>query len=246
MSIINRVSLTGVDDRIDVSVLSELSREFLFVEWGILYVPHKLGSPRNPSKAWYSSFFESNRIKWKFSAIHLCGSLAFNELLDNTLPKFISLADRIQLNINARKIEFTDKEVLEVYERSLDLGPDIILQYNENTAENILHFISCLDKYDMMRVGILLDESRGRGTVPEIWSIPEKVKSLLSEYKDVSCGFAGGINPDNIVTVMQNIETMIGDKDDDIDFRWWIDMESGIRTDNEFDLVKAEHILTAV
>jgi len=59
------------------------------------------------------------------------------------------------------------------------------------------------------------------------------------EYgKPLLCGYAGGLNPDNIEQELIKIEAVVGDAE------IWIDMESGIRNKkDELDLEKCERVL---
>jgi len=225
------VSLTGPDDKTDIAALADLSAAFPFVEWALLYVPHNEGAPRNPTRAWREAFFDASLST--SSAVHLCGSLAFEELLSNKLPKDILCASRLQLNVNARRIEFTDKQVLDIYRRSLDLGPDIILQRHADTAELIDKFVASLPVLDTHRVGVLLDQSKGTGRAPDTWLQPPALDGI-------QCGYAGGLGPENTAYVLRTLVAM-----NDPQEPYWIDMESGIRTDNQFDIAKARAVLEA-
>jgi phosphoribosylanthranilate isomerase len=49
-------------------------------------------------------------------------------------------------------------------------------------------------------------------------------------------GFAGGIGPDNVKRVIREISAKV-------DAPFWIDMESGVRTDDRFDLNKVRRVL---
>ncbi|MBR0879526.1 hypothetical protein [Bradyrhizobium liaoningense] len=51
-------------------------------------------------------------------------------------------------------------------------------------------------------------------------------------------GYAGGISPENIHGVMSVLEQTTG--------RYWIDMESGVRTDDRFDIEKCRAVCEAV
>jgi hypothetical protein len=222
------VSLTGPDDRTDMRALAELGARFSFVEWALLYVPHNEGAPRNPTRAWREAFFDSAAPGSR--AVHLCGSLAFEELLAARLPAEVLRANRLQLNVNARRRDFSDEQVLDIYRRALDLGPDIILQRHADTAVLADRFVAGLPAADKPRVHVLLDDSRGGGKAPDTWQRP-------STLDGVECGYAGGIGPQNVVTVLESVN---GDT-----HPYWIDMESGVRTDNEFDLAKAQAVLRA-
>lgn len=71
----------------------------------------------------------------------------------------------------------------------------------------------------------LFDVSGGIGVVPESWPKP---------FKDVYCGYAGGLGPTTIVEQLKRIEQVVGDCE------IWIDMETRIRSENDavFDLGK--------
>ena len=144
----------------------------------------------------------------------------------------VGVTDRIQLNINARRVEFSDYEVLGVYRRALDLGPDIILQHQELTAPVIERFLRELGPKDAPRVHVLLDESRGKGLAPASWSIPTQYAGL-----PVYVGFAGGIGPANTQDVLNQVRALMRP--------YWIDMETSVRTDNAFDVAKVEAVLRA-
>ena len=75
---------------------------------------------------------------------------------------------------------------------------------------------------------ILYDSSGGRGV---------EIKQIKSPYKNIYTGYSGGINPDNIDDICKQIT--FHKKDD----RVWIDIQTGARTNNEFDLEKVETIL---
>ncbi|KVP75456.1 hypothetical protein [Burkholderia ubonensis] len=226
--LITRVTLTGPDDRTDMARLIDLSQRFPLVEWALLYVPHNEGAPRNPTRPWREAFFQQVS---SVSAVHLCGALAFEQLLKGELPVDILQAQRLQLNINARKPDFTEEQVLEVFARALELGPDIILQYHPGTAALIERFAQKVPASDRSRVHVLMDASRGTGKAPATWVRPAALHELY-------VGYAGGIGPENIESVLRDVSAL--------GRACWVDMESGIRTDNQFDAAKAEAVLQAV
>lgn len=82
-----------------------------------------------------------------------------------------------------------------------------------------------------LRLDWLYDVSFGTGKSPGKWpALPEQPPL---------CGYSGGIHPANVKDVLKAISAPAG-------AQYWIDMESGIRTDAAFDLLKCEEICRAV
>lgn len=79
------------------------------------------------------------------------------------------------------------------------------------------------------RIVWLFDRSGGNGITPMIW--PNKPVNRV-------VGYAGGINSDNVINVLKKINSSTSS--------YWIDMETGVRTDNKFDIKKCEFILDKV
>lgn len=77
-------------------------------------------------------------------------------------------------------------------------------------------------------VAILFDRSGGHGTTPDAW--PKHPSKRL-------VGYAGGINPDNIEDVLATVDSS---------GPYWLDMETGIRTNDYLDLDKCEAVARAV
>jgi hypothetical protein len=73
----------------------------------------------------------------------------------------------------------------------------------------------------------LFDASGGRGVTPSAWPA----------YPGRSVGYAGGISPDNVRETIAKIATT---------GPYWIDMESGVRTDDRFDLAKCRRVCELV
>lgn len=228
------VSLTGADDMVSPEALATISAKHPFVEWAILYFPEKEGTPRNPSAAWREAFLA---LDIPYTAAHLCGTQVFRELLDHQAApaRIADLARyrRIQLNINARRLEFTEEEVLAVYRTLHGAGLRLILQYHEASKRVVDLFLYDLDEDGMKRVDILFDASKGTGQRPDDWPTPHRF--------NLFCGYAGGLGPDVLEAELPKIKAAVAQSRRDLPY--WIDMESGIRTDNAFDLEKAGHVL---
>lgn len=223
--LLQRVSLTGVDDNTSLLGLEGLTARYPFVEWAVLYTPHNEGAPRNPGATWRRRFFAEFE---QYSAVHLCGSLAFQQLLEGTLPAEVLKAQRMQLNVNARRKDFTDDQVLAVFARALEVSPAIILQYHPDSAALIERYVAELSTADRARVHVLMDSSKGTGVSPASWLRP----APLAEHY---VGFAGNLGPANIRDTALALQAF--------GKPFWLDMETGIRTDNELDKQKAAMVL---
>lgn len=84
---------------------------------------------------------------------------------------------------------------------------------------------------DDARLDWLYDVSFGTGKTPESWP----AMAACGPF----CGFSGGIDAHNAASVVQAIAAPQGSQ-------YWIDMESGVRTDGRFDLAKCEAVCRAV
>lgn len=81
------------------------------------------------------------------------------------------------------------------------------------------------------RLDWLYDISFGTGKTPESWPTMTAGGPF--------CGFSGGIGAHNAASVVQAIAAPAGSQ-------YWIDMESGVRTDDRFDIAKCEAVCRAV
>lgn len=96
---------------------------------------------------------------------------------------------------------------------------------SEDTLQEVAHDAA---KLGAGRASVLFDPSGGRGIEAFRWPSPP-----------IGChlGYAGGIKPDQIVDTLKEIGV--------VDSPFWIDMESGVRTDDKFDLAKVRQVLEA-
>ena len=230
---LDRVSLTGADDQVDPGHLVRMSREHPLVEWAILYFPEREGTPRNPSAAWRKQLIDQQPPR---IAVHLFGEQVFRELLDRSrrVARLRDLAryDRIQLNVNARARLFSDMEVFTLYRMLLAGGFTVIAQYHEATQAIINELLLTVDSDERSRLHVLFDCSKGRGVLPDAWPSP-----LLIDSEPLYCGYAGGLGPSVLERQLPSIATAARRAN------YWIDMETGIRTDNQFDLDKVARVL---
>lgn len=218
---INKVTITGADNKVKGEDLLKLQEQYPFVEWGVLFSLSKEGHQRFPSLLHIEQ--ELNSPLLNLSA-HFCGHYS-KEVLENQNTLHIEALGnfkRIQLNYVFRKGANYDLLALRDYLKKTD--KQIILQYNKSNQEVLEHFLKWLPD---QKLNLLFDSSGGRGTAIK----------LIERPFDHYTGYSGGINPDNIENVIKLIRNH--KRIDEV----WIDMESGVRTDNEFDLDKVKDVL---
>lgn len=87
------------------------------------------------------------------------------------------------------------------------------------------------------RPGYLIDASGGTGRWDQTrWQPPHEALRRV--------GYAGGIGPDNVVAALSTVWSVVNAHDCAAqNGKVWIDMETGVRTDNRFDLNKVESVL---
>lgn len=215
------VSLTGADEEVKTKDLSALAQDYPFVEWAVLLMPEAAGNPRFPTAGWIEDF--KRDYTGDHTAMHLCGS-AFLRFIegDKEILETMSGINRIQLNLKFGDVEGRyDPQALAARAKE---NPQwqFILQYTPDKA-GVLDLFSNIENY-----AVLFDESAGRGLSPERWPAP-----LDGHF----CGYAGGIAPENIKKTLTDVAAAAGD------YETWIDMESGVRTDDRFDLAKVRSVL---
>lgn len=222
------VTMTGADESVDPKALIELSKEFPFVEWGIL-----IGSQsgmRFPSVKWIENLLVASgeapeRIHL---SLHICGRwlrgiAAGRSDLDSAICG-IGAFDRCQLNWHGERQGNIGEKILAAFCNFPFWEPQIIFQMD---GVNDLLWEPCGRKFFC---GGLFDRSHGAGVLPDQWPQP---------LNEIQSGYAGGIGPDNIESELQRISAVT-------DFRpIWIDMETKIRSDDggTFDLSKVRWCL---
>ena len=223
---INKLTITGADNSVGVDTLRVASILFPFIEWGILFSSQL--RPRYPTKSYVDDLSQHSDLNL---SAHFCGWYA-NEVLEQKNYELITRLSpnfkRVQLNYNFGKSSRYNLDGLFNFANSYS-EKDIILQYNKSNAETLNHFVAI--NILPRNIHFLHDSSGGRGTV---------IERILPTIGNQYTGYAGGLNPDNIESICDMIS---GDEDD---FEVWIDLESGVRTEDQFDVDKMCRILQSV
>lgn len=221
-AMLTSVTITGADDGVNPGDLVALSREFPFVEWGILFSAKRTGTPRYPTPGWVHGLAGAARRHGLRLSAHLCGQMARDTAagLDRWLPS--QTFQRAQIN----GIDVPAPGLAYLASEARWSGTEFIVQVRyEARLQHAAHFAAALPN-----VTALFDPSGGRGVEPLRWPAPPLGLRL---------GYAGGITPANVDEVLTAIAgerlTSSGD--------WWIDMESGVRTGDRFDLALVREVL---
>jgi hypothetical protein len=172
-----RITLTGADERTDIDQLVELVNRFPAVEVGLLYTATPEGRPRYPSRDWLLT--AAAKLS-EHVAIHVCGRTARLQMLNDELHDLTRHAPRVQVN-----------GVLSVDEL-VGCAGKVSTLITQHTAAN-----TALVEVQLPNHALLIDGSGGRGISPEAWLPPKTHKPV---------GFAGGMGPDNIVAELMRIE----------------------------------------
>jgi hypothetical protein len=217
------ISLTGADDAVDPADLLALSQAFPAAEWAILLLPERAGTPRFPGPDWIRSFAAQAAAACAHTAMHLCGEalLGFIDGKDSIFDAMQGFS-RIQLNLKFGEVEGKYDPAALLERVAGNPRWQFIIQYAKD-KQGLLPLLR-----DIPNHAVLFDESAGRGISPDSWDAP-----LSGHF----CGYAGGLNPDNVAQNLATLGTVAAGHE------IWIDMETGIRTNDVFDLAKARRVL---
>lgn len=213
------VTITGADDRTKPDDMLRLSAEFPFVEWGILISSTKWGQARYPSPDWVRALLGLAEAGGAQLSAHLCGHLADKVRCGRENPP--------------RRFGRTQINGWAPFDRPMT-PTKVILQ--ARTERDFQH--ACADAVNALGVlgqpmiDVLYDPSGGRGRLIESFPAPN--------VPGVTLGYAGGIDPWNVEKTVIGIQQKLGNTG------YWIDMESGVRTNNQLDLAKARAVLETV
>ena len=222
-------TLTGVDEKTGYQKLVQLGQEFPFAEFGILLHLKNAGvKPRYPSMDYINAVtvrHGRNAVHMRPRlALHICGQHAIKAFIDGTSPdisRLSGLFDRIQLNLTAAE---TNTARLQA---AIAARPSQTIITQHNKANTNLSAMLMPANH-----AILFDESSGNGISPNAWQPPLSGKS---------CGYAGGLGPDNITEELPKIDHAAQGQD------YWIDMEGKLRNEEDwFDPHRARTVLRAV
>jgi phosphoribosylanthranilate isomerase len=227
------LTLTGIDHTVDAGWINEFGKEYErehMVEFAILRSPKVGQSARFPTKETIRKI--TNYVYPEKLAFHLCGRYArmvfSGEWLELCDIIDFSLVSRVQVN----STECDEKAMMTLLKFSAYIRLPVVMQWRGETFPYV------------GSINILQDRSGGTGELPSEWiSMGARVKKCYQakqNFPHAKIGYAGGLNPDNIVEQMPKIIKAASSN------FFWVDCESGIRTNDLFDKDKAQAMLDAV
>lgn len=239
---LNKISFVGVDEKTDLDELYKLAELSLVrLEFGVLYSPNRMGKkdhPRYPTLDFMKQFPNQHQTKFDES-IHLCGD-AVDDFIQRDVEnrRLCTLFDRIQLNFSMQK--YAESYIVQqLYSNGRDVWSGLIgkmiIQDNKSKTNLVKDILDTLNNKHALynSVDILFDASGGFG---------KEIDNVKPVYDFFYCGYAGGINPTNVIDILKKIDRANCTKD----VTYYIDMESGIRTNDWFDLDKCRDIILQV
>lgn len=227
---INKVTISGADNLVSQDEMLYTQHVFPFVEWGILVSTKRMGTSRYPSLEWIKRLDPELNISF-----HLCGDICRDfveggsQWMTLYIQKNISY-QRLQLNFSFKEDKDYLDNLMGIAKTALNMqkySKAIVLAYNKGSKNNLDRFIKGIPSAPD-NIHYLYDSSGGRGT---------EIKSFNPPLKNYT-GYAGGINPENILSICNSLTEM--EPKDEI----WIDMETGVRTGDKFDMQKVNDVLS--
>lgn len=255
---IDRVTITGADDSISPDDLIPLTREFPFVEWGILASHNNTygqsyrrggGCNRYPSPKWISDLQALAETSGELPnlSLHINGNWVRQLLLGSFIvpPELLHCFGRVQLNFHAEKTPCNPPAFADALAKLA--GKYLIFQLDG--ANGNAH----LDAANGLEVGNcygLFDVSGGAGILPHAWPEPiymdvQPGESGMGVEQWGYHGYAGGLGPENLAEQIPLILKAAAGTEHTHEGRIWIDMETRVRTneDRQFDLFKVRRCL---
>ncbi len=221
---LKHITFTGIDAHTDILELQAIQQQYPIAEFGVLTSYH-----------WYENgnrYLDPRLIRSlrgiDHLSLHICGQAASDAALGqwdeiNYLTyNGLSFFNRFQLNISNRN----DKPYCAYRALPIYGGGEVIIQTRNADYADLFHRTEKMWG-NLGQFSMLLDASGGKGVDCPINIYPYSGK----------IGYAGGINPDNVADKLTFLFEHVNKGE------FWIDMESGVRTDDWFDLGKVEQVL---
>lgn len=221
------MTFTGVDAKTSAGWINAIARKYTTpsgygaIEFAILRSPKVGQSPRYPDReaiAKITSYVYPQNL-----AFHLCGryarmvfDLEWMELCD--IVDF-NLVSRVQVN----STECDEKAMLTLQRFAIHIDKPVVMQWRGDS-------FPCVPG-----VQLLQDRSGGQGVSETRWISPDR----LAQKGRGAFGYAGGLTPANLPHALPDMVAAACRRP------FWIDCESGVRTNDWLDPAKVEAMIHA-
>lgn len=224
------LTFTGADAKTPVSFIKETAQKYAkldgysAVEFAILRSPKAGQSPRYPNREAVQRI--THNVRPQYLAYHLCGGYAqmVHEMRWGELLDVINFDDVGRVQVNSR--ERDEKAMVTLQRFSMHIGKPVIMQWSGDAFP----FVPNVD--------LLFDRSGGRGVAPDSWPQPDELSRKAASESII--GYAGGLNPENFREKLTEIVKASRRK------RFWVDCETGVRTNDWFDTAKVQAMIDVV
>ena len=215
----------GVADNCSPEQLQLLSAHDAWIGQGILFRPDLEGTPRYASKAWVDKLCHVNKTAHEHMRLagHLCQSRC-QEVLEGDATFVTELQtmgfSRVQINATAANGVLVDKAKTAFYVQNMrnvmEAVPSLqfIIQDNDETKSLWSKLVES-EVPPVKNMSLLFDASCGKGILATSFPAP---------MEKIPCGYAGGMGPGNIASVLDSVRAAADGQP------VWIDMESSLRT----------------
>jgi hypothetical protein len=228
------LTITGADDSVTPDTLATIAHAYPGVEWGILLASGRYGEPRYPSDRWLRQFEHVVAREGLHASLHLCGLLV-RELVRGIIPfpsAWLAAYQRLQLNVG----QVTTPQAPSFTRVVHRLAPDVTCIFQLRLLGSHAHTYFEAYCVDYANAVPLFDQSGGQGILPAAWPTPF---ARANDVDYVAHGYAGGLTPENLPTELPRIAAAAGRAS------WWVDLETGVRTGERFDLEKVIDVCEA-
>ena len=223
---LRHITITGIDLLTEIDGLQELQEKFPWAEFGILFSKHwQQNGQRYPNPA---ELLPDLADRGLHLSAHICGSMAREIIYTNNWQPFSELIeyhnflfDRVQLNVASMSFPSIQSSPLS----TPSFCKEVIIQQRSTMEIDVYKAMANKRNY----VSILFDQSGGRGQNLDL--------SDINQNPYIKAGYAGGINPDNVATILNKLFQKVNHP-------FWIDTESGVRTRDYLDLEKVYKLLS--
>lgn len=242
------MTVTGADDSVSPVELAAISKDFPFVEWGILFSQKRQGTlPKYPTARWLQALdaLADANPAMRLSA-HLCGQYVrdiFEKDIGDVFRHYTMRGNGFwhysRLQLNGFSDYFKDK------------GARIPKSFQSlsGTSEGVSVICQVANEHAHLRAGALetvfgnvaalYDTSGGEG-IP----MPGFDCLVPPPTATIHVGYAGGLKVGTVAKAAADCKQQWADRDN----HFWLDIETGVRSDGgkTFDLKKAVTVLEEV